>query len=263
MPLGNLKKQNRLLIGDNVEIKKDDFSKNYVITKVFERNNELIRPKVCNIDQLLIVVSAVPKPDFLLVDKLIVNCFVNNIDPILIVNKIDLLSQTEIDEIINQYDGVVTQIVLTSALNNNIGELKEVLKDKVSVFAGQSAVGKSSLLNVIDPHLNQATNILSKKVERGKHTTRECTIFALDNNILIADTPGFSMLELNFKHTELKNYYPEFSGYNCKYNNCSHTKEDGCGILNALNLNQINHSRHKRYTEIYAQLKTKWEKEYD
>ena len=182
-----------------MEIKKDEFSNNYVITKVLPRKNELIRPKVTNIDQLLIVVSPVPKPDLMLVDKLIINCFINNIEPILVINKSDITSSQQIEDLKEQFEQVVKKIIVVSALKqNNIQELKSVLQNKTSVFAGQSAVGKSSLLNAIDPQINQATNILSKKVERGKHTTRECTIFVLENNILIADTPGFSMLELNF-----------------------------------------------------------------
>ncbi len=247
-----------------MELKKDDFSSNYVITKVLSRKNELIRPKVTNIDQLLIVISAVPKPDLYLVDKLIVNAIINDISPVLVINKTDLISQEEIDDYVNEYGSVVDKIILTSAIkNSNIEELKAVLKDKTSVFAGQSAVGKSSLLNAIDSNINQATNILSRKVERGKHTTRECTIFVLDNNILIADTPGFSMLELNIKHTELKDYYPEFAPYTCKFTNCTHTNEQTCNVKLAAENGEINKDRYLRYTEIFKQLKTKWEKEYD
>jgi ribosome biogenesis GTPase len=247
-----------------VELKKDDFSSNYVITKVLPRKNELIRPKVTNIDQLLIVISALPKPDLYLVDKLIVNAILNNIKPILVLNKVDLLQQSEIDAYVNEFSPVVEKIILTSALNNkNISELKEVLQDKTSVFAGQSAVGKSSLLNAIDDSINQATNILSKKVERGKHTTRECTIFVLDKNILIADTPGFSMLELNMKHSDLASYYPEFADYTCKFANCSHTNEQHCNVKNAVELGEINKDRYSRYLEHFKQLKTKWDKQYD
>lgn len=251
-------------MGDNVELKKDDFSSNYVITKVLPRKNEIVRPKVTNIDQLLIVISAVPKPDLYLVDKLIVNAILNNIKPILVLNKTDLLTQTEIDEYVSEFSPAVEQIILTSALNNkNISELKDVLKNKTSVFAGQSAVGKSSLLNAIDSSINQATNILSKKVERGKHTTRECTIFVLDENILIADTPGFSMLELGLKHSELASCYPEFANYTCKFTNCSHTNEQHCGVKNAVEIGKINKNRYLRYVEHFKQLKTKWDKQYD
>lgn len=263
VPLGNLKKQGRLLVGDNVELKKDEFSNNYVITKVFPRFNEITRPKVTNIDQLLIVISAVPKPDLYLVDKLIVNAVINNISPVLVINKIDLLSKEEINEYINVYENVVDEIVLASAFEGNVQALKEVLKNKTSVFAGQSAVGKSSLINCIDSSLNQATNILSRKVERGKHTTRECTIFVLDNNILIADTPGFSMLELSIKHTELKSYYPEFENSKCKFANCNHTTEIGCNIKAKVDNGEIDKDRYNRYVEIFNQLKEKWEREYD
>lgn len=252
-----------MFVGDNVEFVKDDFSNNYVITKVFPRLNEISRPKVTNIDQLLIVISAAPKPDLYLVDKLIVNAIINNISPVLVINKIDLLSKTQIDEYVKAYKDVVDEIVLTSAFEGNVQTLKEVLKNKTSVFAGQSAVGKSSLINCIDSNLNQATKILSKKVERGKHTTRECTIFVLDNNIMIADTPGFSMLELNIKHTNLKDYYPEFAHSNCKFSNCSHIQEFGCEVKAKVESGKIVCSRYNRYVEIYNQLKTKWEREYD
>ncbi len=251
-------------MGDNVEIKKDEFSNNYVITKVLPRKNELIRPKVTNIDQLLIVVSPVPKPDLMLVDKLIINCFINNIEPILVINKSDITSSQQIKDLKEQFEQVVKKIIVVSALKqNNIQELKSVLQNKTSVFAGQSAVGKSSLLNAIDPQINQATNILSKKVERGKHTTRECTIFVLENNILIADTPGFSMLELNFKFPDLPYYYPEFENYKCKFNNCTHTTEVGCEVINAVNNGKINLERYNRYAQLLKQLKQKWDKVYD
>lgn len=261
--MGNLKKQGRLLVGDNVELKKDDFSSNYVITKVFPRFNEITRPKVTNIDQLLIVISAVPKPDLYLVDKLIINAIINNISPVLVINKIDLLSKEQIDKYVKVYENVVDEIVLASAFEGNVQALKEVLKNKTSVFAGQSAVGKSSLINCVAPTLNQATNILSKKVERGKHTTRECTIFVLENDIMIADTPGFSMLELNIKHVELKNYYPEFENSKCKFANCTHTTEIGCNVKSLVENGEIDKDRYDRYVEIYNQLKQKWEREYD
>ena len=179
------------------------------------------------------------------------------------INKIDLFTKEEIDDIVNQYKDVVDSIILTSAIESNLSSLKDVLKGKVSVFAGQSAVGKSSLINCIDYNINQSTNILSRKVERGKHTTRECTIFVLKNNIMIADTPGFSMLELNIKYNELKDYYPEFSGYNCKFYNCTHTSENGCGVKENVNLKKINNDRYNRYLELFKQLKDKWEREYD
>ena len=253
----------RLLVGDNVELIKNDFSNDYVITKVLPRKNEILRPKVTNIDQLLIVVSKTPKPDFYLVDKLIINAYANNIDPIIVINKLDLFTREEIDDIVNQYKDVVDSIILNSAIESNLSSLKDILKGKVSVFAGQSAVGKSSLINCIDNNINQSTNILSRKVERGKHTTRECTIFVLKDNIMIADTPGFSMLELNIKYNELKDYYPEFSGYNCKFYNCTHTSENGCGVKEDVNLKKINNDRYNRYLELFKQLKEKWEREYD
>ncbi len=264
-PTGNLKKEIKLLVGDIVNIKKDDYSNNFVITAILPRKNNLIRPTVANVDQLVIVIAPSPAPDFYLVDKLIVYCNMHAINPILVINKIDTTTDKFLLDVINDYSGVVTSIIQTSAVNNQVSNLKEILKNKFTVFAGQSAVGKSSLLNALSPQINQQTNILSKKVDRGKHTTRVCEIFSFDN-CLVADTPGFSMLEvLDLEPSDLKEYYADFSQYKCKFSNCCHTNinDANCGVANAVNNNKLSINRYNRYVTIYKKLKESWDKKYD
>lgn len=263
---GNLKKEEKILIGDNVEVASNDYGKDAVITKILPRKNSLVRPTVANVDQLIIVISEKPKPDLFLVDKLIINCFVNNIEPILAINKTDIVTNKFLTNIVSQYKNVVKHIVLTSAANKNVEDLQRFLTNKVSVFAGQSAVGKSSILNVLNPSINQSTNELSKKVERGKHTTRVCEIFEFDQ-CLIIDTPGFSMLEFNnFEPNQLESYYPEFNKHKpCKFNTCVHinSASNNCGVISALNNGEINAERYERYVILYNKLKDAWGKRYD
>lgn len=237
---------------------------NYIITKILKRKNELKRPKVANIDQLIIIVTAnKPKPDLYLIDKLIVSCLIKDITPVIVINKIDVSNNNQVNLLINQYKNVVDTILSCSAITfENIDDVKNILKNKTSVFAGQSAVGKSSILNAISPLINQSTNKLSK-IGRGRHTTREIKIFVLEDNILIADTPGFSLLDLEIDHTQLTQYYPEFQEFKCKYSGCSHILEDGCKVIEAVDLGEINKERYLRYCKIYSELKVKWERKYD
>lgn len=266
VPTGNLKKETKLLVGDLVTVNQDDYSNKVVITSILPRLNSLIRPTVANVDNLVIVIAPSPAPDFYLVDKLIVYCNMHGIKPIIVVNKIDSANNDFINQIVLDYKNVVHAIVQTSAINGNIADLMGYLKGKFSVFAGQSAVGKSSILNAICPKINQQTNILSKKVDRGQHTTRVCEIFNVDGS-LIADTPGFSMLEIfDIEPNDLQDYYTEFLPYRtCKFSNCTHTNinDKHCGVVKAVNDNKISINRYNRYVVNYKKLKESWDKKYD
>ena len=264
---GALKKKYKILIGDYVEICKDNASDKYIITKIYDRLNSLLRPPLANLEQLFIVIAKKPEPDLTLVDKLIIYCFKNNISPILVLNKKDLFSQEEIDDLKKQYISVVDDFVVVSAMNNETECLKEFLGGKLSAFVGQSAVGKSTIINNVFPDLNLRTNGLSKKIDRGKHTTRHSEIF-IDNEIKIVDTPGFSMLDLlDVEPSELSDYYPDFSEYvdSCIYNNCTHinTTSKECGVVDAVFNNQLSKDRYERYCLLYKNLLEKWRKRYD
>lgn len=263
---GLIKKNNKPLVGDIVEFSVNDYDKDKnVITKILPRKNQLVRPYISNLDQLFIVLSKSPKPDYLLIDKLIIYAKINNITPIIVINKSDILSEQEIAEIKGQFP--TYKIVVVSAINNDVTELKQLLVNKISAFAGQSAVGKSSLINAISPNLNLQTNGLSSKIERGQHTTRHNEIYIMDNNIYIADTPGFSMLSLDLKPSELKDYYDDFKVFedDCRYVGCDHinSKAKDCGVVKAAEEGKICLSRFDRYCKIYSELKEKWERKYD
>lgn len=263
---GLIKKNNKPLVGDIVEFSVNDYDKDKnVITKILPRKNQLVRPYISNLDQLFIVLSKSPKPDYLLIDKLIIYAKINNITPIIVINKSDILSEQEIAEIKGQFP--TYKIIVVSAINNDVIELKQLLVNKISAFAGQSAVGKSSLINAISPNLNLQTNGLSSKIERGQHTTRHNEIYIMDNNIYIADTPGFSMLSLDLKPSELKDYYDDFKVFedDCRYVGCDHinSKAKDCGVVKAVEEGKICLSRFDRYCKIYSELKEKWERKYD
>ena len=256
---GKLKRYDKVVVGDIVEVEDN------VIVDVMDRKNVLVRPPIANLDQLLIVVSSVPKTDFLLVDKLIVKCFANNIEPVIVVSKADILSDDFIRDVKDEYSGVVNKIVVTSSVNGQgQGELESIMKGKLSAFAGQSAVGKSKLTNLLGG--DAIVGELSK-IERGKNTTRHTEIFLI-GDIMLADTPGFSKLDINeIKYTKLYEYYPEFKPYNehCKYPACCHVyeKNDDCALKKALNSCKINKNRYNRYITLFEELKKYWEKMYD
>ncbi len=258
-------KKVRIVVGDYVELVPNTFHPgNYIITNVQTRKNTIPRPVLANIDKLLIVVAPKPEPDLLLVDKLIVYCMLNAIEPVIVVNKSDIASKTFISSIQKQYE-FLKVLILSANEKNGIKELTEYIGGSFCALCGQSAVGKSSLLNSIIPDINLETQGLSRKVDRGKHTTRANELY-LHDNLMIADTPGFSSLELKIEHKELASFYPEFDGFlgECKYLDCSHVKEGkDCKIIAAVERGEINKDRYTRYCELYTKLREAWEKKYD
>ena len=266
---GNLKKNSKVCVGDYVEISENEYSRGtYVVEKVLPRKNQLLRPNVTNVDQLVIVFAVEPTPDFYLIDKLIIFAEQNNISPILVINKADISKEGDIADLVLQYKDVVKDIVVISAKNNyGIDNLKKILKNKFSALAGQSAVGKSTLINALDPTLCLDTNGLSDKISRGKHTTRHSQIYAIDN-MLIADTPGFSMLELDkIKYDDLHYYYKDFASYfpKCKFSGCTHINctADNCEVVKSVVNGKIHLQRYERYCKMYKEMKEKWRDKYD
>ena len=196
-------------------------------------------------------------------DKLYVYCVLNNIEPVLVINKSDLARSDFLDDIVSQY--YFLKIFVVSAKDNkNLNDLAEYIGGSLCALCGQSAVGKSSILNALVPDINLATQDLSQKIDRGKHTTRVNEIF-IHNNLIIADTPGFTSLELELDYRDLADYYPEFQiEKTCKYLDCSHIKEGkDCEIFSQVEMGNINKNRYARYIDLYNKLKEKWEKMYD
>lgn len=257
-PKGKLK-ESGIYVGDRVKVDVNEQQ----ITSVEDRKTLLIRPPLANIDQIIIVIAPLPKPDFNIVDKLILFALSYGIKPILCINKIDIADDKFINEVFSAYKDVL-EIIKTSAKNGNVSELKNVLIGKISSFAGQSAVGKSALTKQILPDSKVEIGELSK-IERGKHTTRHSELFEINNSTFLADTSGFTSLDerlLPISYFELPLYYPDFLKYleNCKYRSCSHTKEEHCAVKKAVEEGKLDSARYNRYVVIYENLKKEWQK---
>ena len=248
------------MVGDHVVININDNAEN-TIDDIKERRSALQRPPVANIDQLVIVVSGTePRPNTLLVDRLTAIAVKNNIEPVIVLNKSDLI---DVGELIDIYSKTKFKVIKACGkTGEGIDEIREVLQNKVSAFTGNSGVGKSTILNQINPELELATNEISQKLGRGKHTTRECTLIKLDDNTYVADTPGFASLEILKQEVILKedlaDCFPEFEEYleDCKfYPGCAHVKDKGCAVIQAVEDGLIAKSRHDSYKALYEEVK--------
>lgn len=237
------------LVGDNVVFNEFDM----VIESVKDRTNSLIRPYVANIDQVFVITSTKhPNIDLNLLDKLLVMIEFNNIKPIICLTKLDLLNKDELDDILD-IKKYYESIGYTVLYNTEIDKIKKLFDNKVTVFAGQSGVGKSTLLNKINPELNIETNDISEALGRGKHTTRHVELIKMFNG-LIADTPGFSSLDLSdMTKSDIRDNFIEFNTYRseCRYDDCMHIKEDikDCKIKQELGKN-IRESRYENYIKF-------------
>lgn len=248
------------MVGDHVVITINDNAEN-TIDEIGERRSALQRPSVANIDQLIIVVSGTePRPNTLLVDRLTAIAVKNNIEPVIVLNKIDLI---DVQELIDIYSKTKFKLIVACGkTGEGVKELKATLQGKISAFTGNSGVGKSTLLNLIDPELNLATSEISQKLGRGKHTTRESTLIKLNDNTYVADTPGFASLEILQQEVILKEdlqyCFPEFEEFfeDCKfYPNCAHIKDKGCAVVEAVGKGIISESRHASYKALYEEVK--------
>lgn len=254
------KKKITPLVGDIVAITINDNAEN-TIDEIKDRKNSLVRPPLSNLDQLFIVASVVdPVINTTVIDRIIAIAEFKKIEPIVVLTKIDLSDNYK------KYYDIYTQAGFKVILcNNSTGEgsdeVKAMLTDKVSAFTGNTGVGKSSLLNSIDFSLNIETGVTSKKLGRGKHTTRHCELFKV-NGGYVADTPGFSSVDFERCEKILKDDLPycfrEFEPYltDCKFQtNCSHINDKGCAVLNAVNNGDISAERHQSYIDLYNEVK--------
>lgn len=260
---GKLKREGEIFIGDNVELSRERGV--YVIEKVLPRKNSLIRPYVSNIDLCFIVIAPVPKPDFTLVDKIIVNAGMSDIKPVLVVNKSDLADDAFIKEVKSDYDGVLEILFCSAANGDGVKVIQEKAKGCVACLAGQSAVGKSSVLNTLFGEERFSTGDLSR-IERGRHTTRQSELVKLGDCYII-DTCGFSMLELpdDFKPEMLPEFYDDYFALSssCRFKGCTHTEEPDCAVKKAVEEGKLSAARYERYVTLYKQLHEKWRKRYD
>ncbi|GAE33905.1 ribosome small subunit-dependent GTPase A [Halalkalibacter akibai] len=259
---GNFRKrQIKPLVGDEVEFEAENRTDGYILD-VFERKNELIRPPIANVDQALLVFSAL-EPDFspLLLDRFLVHIEANGLEAIIIISKVDLLGSSIPIDILKykeQYEKIGYTVLLTSTLQKDgIDQIIPYLDGKVSVVAGQSGVGKSSLLNSLKPELNIETNEISSHLGRGKHTTRHVELLRIGNG-LVADTPGFSSLDfIDLETEDLSGCFPEMErlSADCKFRGCTHTSEPKCAVKAALEKEEIGESRMKHYLQFLEEIK--------
>ena len=251
------------LVGDDVEIEiLSEEEKTGNIIEIHKRKNELIRPAVANIDQALVVFAVTkPSPHFNLLDRFLVMMESKQIPVVLCFNKEDIAEDAQIEELKNVYKACGYPCVFTSALQEkNIEQIKELLKGKTTAIAGPSGVGKSSIINILQPEANMETGDISRKIERGKHTTRHSELFPIDKDSYIMDTPGFSSLFVNdFEKEELKEYFPEFFQYEgqCRFHGCDHVHEPDCAVKAAVETGDIHAIRYEDYKEMYNELKEK------
>ncbi|WP_175988912.1 ribosome small subunit-dependent GTPase A [Bacillus sp. Marseille-Q1617] len=249
------------LVGDYVEFQADNETEGYIM-KVLERKNELVRPPIANVDQAILVFSA-REPDFstTLLDRFLVLVESKDIAPLICITKMDLLQSDEINEIeeyVEHYRSFGYEVVITSSkTEQGIEELSPYMKGKTSVFAGQSGVGKSTLLNVIKPELELKTAMISSHLGRGKHTTRHVELIHIDNG-LVADTPGFSSLEFtDIEVEELPQCFPEMveASEQCKFRGCLHINEPKCAVKNAVDTGDIPSYRYDHYLTFHQEIK--------
>lgn len=236
------------LVGDYVEF--DDKKK--VIEKILPRKNEFYRPKVSNIDQAFLITSLV-SPDFSLnlLDKLLVLMELHSVCPIICITKKDLVSSdfSEIKEILSYYESIGYQVVY----NTDLDIIKKLLKDKTSVFTGQTGAGKSTLLNKLNPNWNLETGEVSIALGRGRHTTRVVTLYELFGG-KVMDTPGFSALDFHgYSKEEIRDAFVEFKRYPCPFKDCLHTKEKECEVKRAVSSNNIMKSRYQNYLSFIGE----------
>lgn len=253
------KKKITPLAGDNVTITVREGKEN-TIDEIGERKNFLLRPPVANIDTLIIVSSVKdPVPSLLVIDKMTAIAVDKGIKPCVVFSKSDLGDTTELESIYRKAGIDVFSVCCKTG--EGIEKVKEMISDGITVFTGNTGVGKSSLLNCIDDRFSLATGEISDKLGRGRHTTREVTLYHI-NNGLVADTPGFSSLDIEqtsdvIVKENLPFCFPEFQEYlgKCKFTSCSHTVEKGCLILEALNNGEIDKNRHESYVSMYNDVK--------
>lgn len=247
--MGKLRLGLKPIVGDRVIL--EELEGRYVIQKIMERSNHLIRPLIANIDQVLIVMSAdEPVFSYTLVDRLIFLIAYQAIEPVLVISKADLVTPQALDSMVNEYANAGYQVIVTGE-GFPYESLMAIFANKISVLSGQSGVGKSSLLNRIDANLSLSTQEISKALGRGKHTTRHNQLYPIANG-WIADTPGFSSISFrDIDPLELAQRIPDFEAYQgmCRYRDCLHVHEPGCMIKAKVDEEEISKIRYQHYLD--------------
>ena len=257
------KEQKKPLVGDLVEMEPVDVEKmTGNITEILPRKNTLIRPASANVDQALVIFAIVkPNPNYNLLDRFLITMEEQSLPCLICFNKQDIAAEEEKQELIEAYGKSGYEVLFASGkLQEGIDTIRERLQGKTTVVAGPSGVGKSTIINALYPQANMETGEISRKIERGKHTTRHAELFALSEDTFIFDTPGFTSLNLGeMEKEELQGFYPEFTPYEkyCKFTGCSHISEPICGVKDALERGDISRVRYENYKVLYEEIKNR------
>ena len=257
------KDKRKPLVGDNVDITVlDEKELEGSVTGIHKRRNSLIRPAVANVDQALVIFAMDnPKPNFMLLDRFLIMMEREDVPAVICFNKKDLASEEETRTLCETYRNCGYQVILSSALEKEgLDEIHRILKGKTTVVAGPSGVGKSSLTNLLQGEVQMETGEISRKLKRGRHTTRHSQVIPVGEDTFLMDTPGFSSLYLmNMEEQDLKNYFPEFRKYEetCRFQGCRHIHEPGCRVKEALENGEISRLRYEDYLSLYEELKEK------
>lgn len=248
------------LVGDRVKITISPEDNSGYIKELKERESQLLRPPVANITQAIIVMSIrQPNINTWLLDRFLVMAEAEELNVHICINKIDLAKEEDLKQVNRTYEKAGYNVLNTSIVENKgLEELKNILRESISAFAGPSGVGKSSLLNAIDPALDLKTGDVSRKTTRGRHTTRHVELIELGSNAFVLDSPGFSSLELDFidREEDLDKYFKDINKYkdHCRFISCLHDKEPNCGVKKALEEGNIAGERYKNYISFLREI---------
>lgn len=260
-PRGKLRGED-IYVGDIVEVERGRVA---TIEKRLPRRNVMTRPFVANVDTVIMVVAPVPAPDFVIADKVLINAYQTGVKPVLVFNKCDLADKADMDLTLEGYGKHFETFFVSTVTGEGLEELKARIKGETVCFAGQSAVGKSSLINALYD-LGVKVGAVSDRWRRGRNTTRTVELFDIGDDTMVVDTCGFSVFTLvDMDEEELKYYYDEFSEYepDCRFRGCNHIDEPSCAVKQAVEEGRINRNRYLRYKFIFEELKERRKRKYD
>ena len=262
------KEKQKPLVGDDVEIQVlDEKEKEGNLVKIYPRTSQLIRPAAANVDQALVIFAVrQPDPNLDLLDRFLVAMEQQHVPAVICFNKTDLEDESQINRLRHIYEGSGYRVLTVSARKRlGIGEIEEILEGKTTVVAGPSGVGKSSITNLLQEEISMETGEISRKLGRGKHTTRHAQLIRIAPRTYLMDTPGFSSLTVGgMEKEELRQYFPEFAPYegSCRFQGCVHIHEPGCAVKTALENGKLDAGRYASYVSFFEELKEKEKRRY-